>query len=87
MKFRKTVLNVVSVIFIAGCLLDIIVEYDKLSTGGGWGVVAMIGLMGVGLLTLVIDLLLQVFVKNRVLLNVLGTITVIIFGILIIKDL
>jgi len=86
MKYKKTVLSISSIVFIIGCFLDIIIEYDKLSKGEGWGVVSMIGLMGVGLLTLFIDFLLQLFIKNRTLVNVLGAITVIIFGILIIKD-
>jgi hypothetical protein len=87
MTYKKTVLNVCSGVFIAGCLLDIIIEYDKLSYGEGWGVVSMIGLIGVGFLTLFIDLLLQRFIKSGTVLNVLGTLTVIIFAILITKDL
>jgi FtsH-binding integral membrane protein len=86
-KYRKTVLNVSSGIFIIGCLIYTIVDYNDLSSGEGWGVVSMIGLMGVGLLNLFIDLVFQVFIRNRFLQNVLGTLTVIIFTVLIVKEL
>lgn len=87
MKYSKTVLNICAFTFIIGCLIYTIADYEKLSEGGGWGVVSMMGLMGVGLLNLFIDLILQAFIKNRLWLNGLGTLVVIIFSILIINEL
>jgi hypothetical protein len=87
MKYKRTILNIASIVFMIGCFLDIIIEYDTLSAGEGWGVVSMIGLMTVGLLGLLIDLVLQIFIKNKTLLNLLGVIAILILGVLIIKDL
>jgi hypothetical protein len=78
MTYKPTILNVAAGLYIASCIVYTIVNYGKLSEGEGWGVVAMVGLIASGLVPLIIDLLLQLFIKNRGTVNVVGLVIVII---------
>jgi hypothetical protein len=65
MKFKYSILNVPATLFIVGCLIYTAINYKTLSYEEGWGVVYMIGLCGLGLLLLIVDLIIQnVFTKN-----------------------
>jgi hypothetical protein len=76
MRYRRTLLNTVSVLFLAGCFLYTIINYGTLSEGEGWGVVAMFGLAGLGVLGLIADVILQQFICDRKILNIVGAILV-----------
>lgn len=55
MKYKPTILNVSAIIFLAGILVYIILNYQKLSAEEGWGIVAMLGLSGIGLMAIIVD--------------------------------
>lgn len=72
MKFKPSILNIHSIIFLAGCLGFTIYNYDQLSEGEGWGMVGMVGLFGLGVFLLVIDLVLRNIIKNRTATHIIG---------------
>ncbi|MBS1778747.1 MAG: hypothetical protein JST70_05445 [Bacteroidetes bacterium] len=79
MKFKYSILNVPATLFIIGCLIYTAINYKKLSYEEGWGVVNMIGLCGLGLLLLIVDLIIQnVFKKNRAVLITIEVIVLIV---------
>jgi hypothetical protein len=77
MNYRVTILNISAAVFLAGILIYTIWNYKILSAEEGWGIVAMVGLTGIGIMAGLTDLILQQFVKNRTLMNVIGLIIVI----------
>ncbi len=56
MKFKKSILTYYSIFFIAAIAINTIVNYEVLSGSGGWGIVAMIGLLGIGAGLIIVDL-------------------------------
>ena len=79
MKFKWSPLNISAYIFLAGCIVYTIINYSRLSEGEGWGVVAMVGLAGVGLSALVVDFLLQRFIASRQIRMIVAAIIVVIY--------
>lgn len=61
MKYKPTIIGIAAWLFLACCCVNTIANYKELSAGEGWGVVGMIGLAGIGVVGLVIDLLIQLF--------------------------
>ena len=49
----------------------------------GWGVVAMVGLMSLGLVGLLADFILTLIIKNKIILNGIGILIAIGFSILL----
>lgn len=82
-KYRITILNTLSYLFILGCLIYTIYKWQILSKEEGWGVVAMVGLMSIGLIPLFADLILQFFLKKKTTLNLVGLLVGIIIAILL----
>lgn len=82
-KYRITILNTLSYLFILGCLIYTIYKWQILSKEEGWGVVAMVGLMAIGLIPLLADLILQFFLKKKTTLNLIGLLIGIIIAILL----
>lgn len=76
MKFRLTVLNVCVLIYCIGIFIFSVIYYPTLSSGEGWGIVAMLGLFFIGAVFALIDLFLQLFIKNKDTLNIAGIIVV-----------
>ena len=66
-----------SYIFILSCLIYTGYKWQVLSKGEGWGVVGMVGLITIGLIPLLIDLVLQFFIKKYATLNLIGLLVVI----------
>ena len=58
-----------------------ILRWDILSKGEGWGVVYMVGLGLIGLVLVGVDLLLSLFLKNKLILNIVEIIIGFFFGI------
>jgi hypothetical protein len=56
---------VLTSIFLLGVFIYTAWNYKALSAEEGWGIVAMFGLAGIGLIIGVTDLILQQFVKNK----------------------
>lgn len=81
-NYKITILNALSYLYIFSCLVYTIFKWEILSKGEGWGVVAMIGLIAIGLIPLLIDLVLQAFIKNKMTLNIVGLLVAITITIL-----
>jgi len=86
MKYKPTILNISTGIFLTGLIIYTIWNYKALSAGEGWGIVAMFGLARIGLLAGFVDILLQIFIKNRLVLNLIGSIITIVLIIAIVMD-
>ena len=71
MTFKPTILNIATGLFIVGSLLYTVFNYRQLSGGEGWGVVAMVGLFGVGAVLLLIDFIVQQVFKSRKTVNII----------------
>jgi nitrate/nitrite transporter NarK len=71
MTFKPTILNIATGLFIVAILLYTVFNYRQLSEGEGWGVVAMVGLLGVAAVLLVIDLIVQQVFRNRKTVNII----------------
>jgi hypothetical protein len=82
-KLKLTILNVSAILFLIGCIVFTIIRYPILSKGEGWGVVFMIGLFMYGATALVIDLVIQRIIRNRVYQNLVGGIVIIIYLLLL----
>jgi hypothetical protein len=72
MTYKPTILNISTAIFLTGILIYSIWNYNVLAAGEGWGIVAMFGLAAIGLLASLLDILLQRFIKNQLMINLLG---------------
>jgi len=74
MTFKPSILNVAVGIFLTGIIIYTIFNYGQLSEGEGWGVVAMVGLFGFGLILLILDFVLQKIFNNRTTINIIGAV-------------
>jgi len=75
-KYSLTVLNTAVCLGIFSNIIYSIFNWEQLSSGEGWGVIAVIA---IGLITasgVIIDLVLQLIFRNRKVLNVIGTLVV-----------
>lgn len=86
MNYRPTILNISTAIFLTGILIYSIWNYKVLSAGEGWGIVAMFGLAGIGLVAGLADLILQRLIKSRTTVNIFGLIIVLGLAIAILSD-
>jgi nitrate/nitrite transporter NarK len=77
MTFKPTILNIATGLFLIGCLFYTLFNYRQLSEGEGWGVVGMVGLLGVGVVLLVIDFIIQKIFKSRKTINIICAIVTI----------
>lgn len=80
-----TLLRFVALLYILGCLIYTGIYWHELSYEEGWGVVAMIGLIGIGLFALIIDKIIRLFIKDKLWLNTLGFLVALVLTILILK--
>ena len=87
MIYRPTILNISIAIFLTGILIYTIWNYKTLSAEEGWGIVAMFGLAGIGVVAGLADLILQRLVKSRKAINIVGLIIVVGLAIAILSDL
>ncbi len=69
-----TILNIVVILYCVGILVYTTVNYPTLSSGEGWGVVLMVGLFGIGVAIGILDIVLQLLIKNKKVLNGIGII-------------
>lgn len=82
MKYKLTILNVSTSIYLVGILIYTIRNYNILLF---WGIVAMLILVGIGIVAVLMDLLLQKFMKNRKALNLIELVIVVGLAIVIIS--
>lgn len=84
MKFKPSILNVYTLLFLTGCIVFTIYNYAQLSEGEGWGVVAMVGLFGFGIILLIVDLVIRNIFKNKATSNIIGLVVSIIATLMLI---
>jgi uncharacterized PurR-regulated membrane protein YhhQ (DUF165 family) len=83
MKLKPSILNIATGLFLTGIIVSTVFNYGQLSEGEGWGVVAMVGLFGVGLTLLVIDFIIQRVFKSRKTINIIGAFVVFVVALLL----
>ena len=71
-----SVLSAASLLVLLYVLIAVVVHYEGLMAGEGWGMVAMIGIAGIAVGGLLLDLVLRVFIKDRRTLNVVELVVV-----------
>lgn len=84
-KRRLTVLNLAAGIFIIGCIVYTLINYRVLFSGEGWGIVAIAGLAGVGIVMLAVDVILRQLFRSRLIVNLIGALFVIAAAIFILR--
>ena len=72
-----TILRAASLAYILYVCINTVVQWDMLSGGEGWGVVAMVTLFFLGLAGLVLDAILRFVIGNRKWVNIIGAIILI----------
>lgn len=70
--YKLSVLNVLSYMYILACLNYLIINWEILSTGEGWGAVGILSLIFIGFVMAFVDLVLQLLIKNKIILNGIG---------------
>ena len=83
---KWTILRTYFLIYLAGYLIDTIAKWKILSYEKGWGVVYMVGLMGIGIIGLLIDFILTLIIKNKKILNGVGVLIAIGFSIMLLME-
>lgn len=74
MRYRLSVLNIVTGLYLFGCIVFTIFNYEEMASGEGWGVIYMIALASVGMVGLIVDVILQQIIHDRKKLNIVGAI-------------
>ena len=87
MKIGKTVLSAYSLILLLIVIGYSLINYQVLAGNGGWGIVGMFGLAGIGVALIVVDRVLVAIAKKPLWVNGLGIVIAIAVSILIIMDL
>ena len=87
MKIGKTVLSAYSLILLLIVIGYSLINYQVLAGNGGWGIVGMFGLAGMGVALIVVDRVLVAIAKKPLWVNGLGIVIAIAVSILIIMDL
>ena len=80
---KWTILRVYFLIYLVCCIIYTIVKWKILSYEEGWGVVAMVGLMSLGLVGLLADFILTLIIKNKKILKGIGILIAIGFSIML----
>ena len=73
-------------VYLTCCLIFTIIKWKTLSYEEGWGVVYMVGLIGLGLFGLLIDLISTLIIKDKKILNGIGILIAIAFSISLIME-
>jgi len=84
---KWTILRAYFLIYLACCLIYTIAKWKILSYEEGWGVVYMVGLMGIGIIGLLIDFILTLIFKNKKILNGIGILIAIGFSFMLFIEL
>ena len=83
MTVKPSILNIAAGLFLTGIIIYTIFNYRQISEGEGWGVVAMFGLFGVGIVLLILDFVLQKIFKDKTSLNIVGAVVTVIAALLL----
>jgi len=74
---RLTILNIVSILTILISFIYMALNWKVLSAGEGWGVIGILGLIGIGILGLITDFLLKKVIANKLYLNLIELLIII----------
>jgi uncharacterized membrane protein len=80
---KWTILRAYFMVYLACCIIYTIAKWKILSYEEGWGVVAMVGLISMGLVGLLADFILTLIIKNKRILNGIGILIAIGFSIML----
>lgn len=72
MKYRPTILNISSASSITGLMIYLLSNEEELSKEEGWGLLFVMGAIGIGALAGLIDVILQKKITDRGTLNAVG---------------
>ena len=84
---KVTIMRGYFIIYIICCFLYTIFNWKVLSNSEGWGVVYIVGLIGIGIIGIGIDFILSLIIKNKKILNILGILIIMGFSIMLIDEL
>lgn len=70
--YHPTFLNITSGFYIAAVGIYTAFNYSRLAASHDWGIIAMLGLVGIGALAFAADLLIQFSVRNKKRQNKIG---------------
>jgi len=82
MSYHFSILNSISTTCLLWIVIYTIWNYSILSEGEGWGIVAIFGILVIIFIAVIINLILQVFIKDPLILN-LVEVFVIILGLIL----
>lgn len=80
---KWTILRAYFLIYLVCCIIYTIAKWKILSNAEGWGVVYMVGLISIGLVGLLVDFILTLIIKNKMLLNGIGILIAVGFSIMV----
>jgi hypothetical protein len=83
---KWTILRAYFLIYLACCIIYTTAKWKTLSYAEGWGVVGMVGLIGIGLFGLLIDFILTLIIKDKKTLNGIGILIVIGFSFMLFTE-
>ena len=84
---KWTVLRIYFLVYLVCCVIYTIAKWEVLSFEEGWGVVYMVGLIGIGLFGLLVDFILTLIIKNKKIINGIGLLIAIGFSIMLFMEL
>lgn len=84
MRYKLTILNACTALFMIGLLVYTLYHYERLSDDEGWGTTAMLGLAGLGIMGGLMDLLLQALLKHEGTINIIGSFIVVTLGMVVV---
>lgn len=82
--YKLTTFKICSILYLLGIIIYTFWNYNTLSSGEGWGIVAMFGLAIQVLWLVFIDLFLCLFFKDLKLINIIESTLLLIFTIILI---
>lgn len=83
MRYKLTILNGCTAVFMIGLLVYTLSNYQSLQNEEGWGLAAMWGLAGLGLFGGFMDLLLQVLIRQDRTVNIIGSFVALTIGMVV----
>ncbi|MFY9243715.1 MAG: hypothetical protein WAO74_11880 [Polaribacter sp.] len=80
---KWTILRAYFMVYLACCIIYTIAKWKILSYEEGWGVVAMVGLISMGLVGILADFIMTLIINNKRILNGIGLLIAIGFSIML----
>lgn len=84
---KWTVLKGYFLVYLICCSIYTLIKWETLSNSGGWGLVYMFGLIGIGFLGLLVDFIIVLIIKNKKIFSIIETLIATVFSILLFIEL